>query len=157
MKRLEKRPNAFTNTVLVTGSCLKWCISSPTTPKILWSSSVSCWVRLCDVIGLGWAGTCQRARLSSHFCFLPALDPSIRTTPDLSGQYLKHRSSDQNIPTFAMSQSQYNVTSVLVLGTKPDTSTGVIIGLVSVQRMPAKSWANCVHERQRNNGDLRHY
>lgn len=152
LKRLENRPNASMNTGPVTGSRLKWCISSTTTPKTLWSSSVLCWVRLCDVIGLGWAGTCQRARLSSHFCFLPTLDPSIRTTP----RSLKHRSSDQNIPTFAMSQSQYNVTSVLVLGTKPDPSAGIIMGLVSVQRMPAKSWANCVHERQRNNGDPRH-
>lgn len=138
LKRLENRPNASMNTVPVTGSRLKWCISSTTTPKTLWRSSVLCWVRLCDVIGLGWAGACQTARLSSHFCFLPALDPSIRTTPDLSGQFLKLRSSDQNLPTFAMSQSQYNVTSVLVLGTKPDASIGVIMGLVSVQRMPAK-------------------
>lgn len=91
LKRLENRPNASMNTVPVTGSRLKWCISSTTTPKTLWRSSVLCWVRLCDVIGLGWAGACQTARLSSHFCFLPALDPSIRTTPDLSGQYLKHR------------------------------------------------------------------
>lgn len=76
--------------------------------------------------------------------------------PDLSGQYLRHRSRDQNIPTFVMSQSQYNVTPVLVLGTKPVASTSIIMGLVSVQRMPAKSWANCVHEWQRNNGDPRH-
>lgn len=109
-------------------------------------------------MSLVWGGLAHAREpdLVVTFAFsLPLILPS-EPLPDLSGQYLKHRSIDQNIPMFAMSQSQYNVTSVLVLGTKPDPSTGIIMGLVSVQRMPAKSWANCVREQQRNNGDPRH-